>query len=176
VMTHDKDLKNRIRARMQKTGESYTAARRQFLEQRPPQALFEFSTPPPVAPPAVLEFALAEVSGAAGASRHSWSSLGRFLGIVALVAIAGSTSRLFELRQQARGQRAAAKVVRQLGGAIRYDWQGRQGALATQADDWNVDPPAPGGRTARARLAARTRGRRVLPGDQGGHALRLGSQ
>jgi uncharacterized protein YndB with AHSA1/START domain len=35
-MTKDKDLKRRVRARMQKTGESYTAARAQLVRRRPP--------------------------------------------------------------------------------------------------------------------------------------------
>lgn len=144
-MTHDRDLKNRVRARMQKTGESYTAARRQLLGQRPPEAVFEFTAPPPPTPPAVIEFAApAEVSGGARAPGRRWSPSGLFLGVVALAAIAGAAPRLFELRQRAHEQRVVADVVRRLGGAVRYDWQGRPGALATQADDWNVDPTAAG--------------------------------
>jgi hypothetical protein len=45
-MTQQKDLKRRIRERMAKTGESYTAARAHVLDERPPA---EVSTPSPVA-------------------------------------------------------------------------------------------------------------------------------
>ena len=125
-MTLDKDLKTRIRARMQKTGESYTAARRQFLAMSNPEA------PTAPQPPAPLTYG------------HRWSRGALLLGIAALAAVAGAAPRLIELRERAHEQRVVAEVVRQLGGVVRYDWQGRPGALATQADDWNVEPSAPG--------------------------------
>lgn len=48
-MTRQKDQKNRIRARMQKTGESYTAARRQFLARQPLLSAPEAAAAPPAA-------------------------------------------------------------------------------------------------------------------------------
>lgn len=55
-MTRQKDQKKRIRARMQKTGESYTAARRQFLARQPLRSAPEAAAAPPAAePPKVRE-------------------------------------------------------------------------------------------------------------------------
>jgi len=54
-MPKQKDLKRRARARMKKTGESYTAAREQLLRKR--------KTPAPAAPKSVLAANLAAIAG-----------------------------------------------------------------------------------------------------------------
>ena len=65
-MPMEKDLKRIVRSRMQKTGESYTSARRQILHKKP--ALAAVPPPPDYA-------ALAGMSDAtmAGKTGHSWS-------------------------------------------------------------------------------------------------------
>jgi hypothetical protein len=64
-MTAHKDFKRLVRTRMQKTGESYTAARAHFIVQRRSQPVVA-PTPPAPAPEATIDFAvLAGVSDAA---------------------------------------------------------------------------------------------------------------
>lgn len=61
-MTQQKTFKRRVRARMAKTGESYTAARRRLIADGGPPAV---PTPPPFEPP-LAEERLAEATG------HGW--------------------------------------------------------------------------------------------------------
>jgi hypothetical protein len=74
-MPIQKDLKRRIRARMRKTGESYTAARVRVLAQRRPSAR---TSPPPPVPPAPARSSWAELAGMSDAAvakktGKSWS-------------------------------------------------------------------------------------------------------
>ena len=64
-MTRQKDLKLKIRARMQKTGESYTSARRQLLAKRPEGAALAAASAPPPAPPVPVAAKPAKVDYAA---------------------------------------------------------------------------------------------------------------
>jgi uncharacterized protein YndB with AHSA1/START domain len=59
-MTVDKDLKRKIRARMQKTGESYTAARRRLLAKRPSSARPVVEPEPAPAPAPAVAAAASE--------------------------------------------------------------------------------------------------------------------
>lgn len=73
-MPKQKDLKRLVRARMQKTGESYTAARARLLEKRPSKA--RSRGPARAATPAALDWAaLAGTSDATIAAKtgHSWA-------------------------------------------------------------------------------------------------------
>ena len=64
-MTQQKTFKRRVRARMAKTGESYTAARRQLLT----------DAPPPFEPPVAEERVVAEHRPRLGPlARPSWTS------------------------------------------------------------------------------------------------------
>jgi hypothetical protein len=60
TMPRQKDLKRLVRARMQKTGESYTAARTQLLRKSPPRARVK---QPAVASPAPAKIDYAKVAG-----------------------------------------------------------------------------------------------------------------
>ena len=50
-MTAKKDFKRRVRARQERTGESYTTARRHVVAERAPASAA--SPPPPAAPPSL---------------------------------------------------------------------------------------------------------------------------
>jgi uncharacterized protein YndB with AHSA1/START domain len=69
MMPMQKDLKRIVRSRMQKTGESYTAARRQILDKKPTLV----AVPPPQPPPDYS--ALAGMSDAVIANKtgHTWA-------------------------------------------------------------------------------------------------------
>ena len=87
-MTSDKDLKRVVRARMEKTGESYTAARAQILS-KPPRKRATSTARPPVSPslssiPAPAAPVHAKVAGMADAriatnTGHTWEEWVRLL-------------------------------------------------------------------------------------------------